>query len=210
VYFDQCLKEHYKTLRIEDCWTNYFAVSTNLSSGELKIHQKGELWRAIRASASIPGLLPPVITEQGELLVDGGIVDNVPLDTIKSLKHGPNLVICFEPRHQNHASINYQSLPGRRQLLLQTLRKKMATAGEEMPKIGSVLTQCMLLNNSSVSEISEQDMVMKLPLPKDIKLNDWHRHEEISEMGYQLGKQWLEKHQESPILQRFRLQSSTN
>lgn len=203
VYFDQCLKDQYGTLNIEDCWINYFAVSTNLSNGELKVHQSGSLWRAIRASASIPGLLPPVITENGELLVDGGIMDNVPLDTMKSLKHGPNLIVCFEPRHQKNASIAYESLPGRRQLLLQSLRKKSEGSDLEMPKIGSVLTQCMLLNNSSAGEVSEQDIVMRLSLPKDIRLNDWHRHAEISELGYQSARQWLQAHAADPVLRPF-------
>lgn len=206
VYFDECLKKNYGNINIEDCWINYFAVSTNLSNGDLKVHQNGSLWRAIRASASIPGLLPPVITDQGELLVDGGIIDNVPLDTMKSLKYGPNLIVCFEPKHQSHASVNYENLPGRRQLLLQTVGKKPTKSTAEMPKIGSVLTQCMLLNNSSASEASEQDIVIKLSLPKDIKLNDWHRHAEISEMGYQLGRQWLQTQRDNPVLQEFRVQ----
>ena len=62
----------------------------------------------------------------------------------------------------------------------------------------------MLLNNSSASEATEQDIVMKLSLPKDIKLNDWHRHAEISEMGYRLGREWLQTQNENTVLKSFR------
>ncbi len=78
-HFDEQLLRHYGGINIEDLWIPFFAVSTNLSSGTVHCHSSGDLWAAIRASSSIPALLPPVYTADGEMLVDGCLLDNVPL-----------------------------------------------------------------------------------------------------------------------------------
>lgn len=67
---------------IEDLWLNFFCVSCNLSTSEMLIHERGLLWKAIRASASLPGVFVPVL-EQGCILVDGGIVNNLPGDIMR-------------------------------------------------------------------------------------------------------------------------------
>jgi NTE family protein len=66
--------------RIEDFPCRYFCVSANLSRAEAVVHESGPAWWAMRASISLPGVMPPVCTEEGELLVDGGVINNVPVD----------------------------------------------------------------------------------------------------------------------------------
>ena len=78
-HFDRQLANHYAGIDIEDLWIPYFAVSTNLSSYDLHRHRRGDLWAAVRATGSIPVLLPPYYTEDGHMLVDGAIMDNVPV-----------------------------------------------------------------------------------------------------------------------------------
>lgn len=60
----------------------FFCIATNLETGEEVILDKGFLPEAIRASGSLPGLLTPVILD-GQVLVDGGIVDNFPVEKMK-------------------------------------------------------------------------------------------------------------------------------
>ena len=60
----------------------FFCIATNLETGEEVVLDKGFLPEAIRASGSFPGLLTPV-TVNGEVLVDGGIVDNFPVEKMK-------------------------------------------------------------------------------------------------------------------------------
>lgn len=60
----------------------FFCIATNLETGEEVVLDKGFLPEAIRASGSLPGLLAPV-TVDGEVLVDGGIVDNFPVEKMK-------------------------------------------------------------------------------------------------------------------------------
>ena len=60
----------------------FFCISTNLETGEEVVLDKGFLPEAIRASGSFPGLLAPVKVD-GKVLVDGGIVDNFPVEKMK-------------------------------------------------------------------------------------------------------------------------------
>jgi NTE family protein/lysophospholipid hydrolase len=76
---------------IEDLWVNYFCVASNITRATLHVFRRGPLWRAMRASGSFPGLLPPV-PFHGELLVDGGVLDNLPVEVMQGLCPGPVLV----------------------------------------------------------------------------------------------------------------------
>ncbi|MCH8543047.1 MAG: patatin-like phospholipase family protein [Alcanivorax sp.] len=60
------------------------AVAADLVSGQQVVLQQGRLSKAVRASMSIPGLLDPV-EWQSRLLVDGGIVNNIPVDVARSM-----------------------------------------------------------------------------------------------------------------------------
>jgi predicted acylesterase/phospholipase RssA/CRP-like cAMP-binding protein len=75
-----------------DAWLPFFCVSTNLSTARPFVHRRGPAWQALRASISLPGMMPPVCTEQGELLVDGGLVDDLPVDVMTPLLDGGRLV----------------------------------------------------------------------------------------------------------------------
>jgi predicted acylesterase/phospholipase RssA/CRP-like cAMP-binding protein len=66
-------------LDVEDTWLPAFCISTNLTRGVVEIHHSGPAWLALRASFSIPGVFPPVRTPAGDLLVDGGVLDNMPV-----------------------------------------------------------------------------------------------------------------------------------
>lgn len=67
---------------IENLPLDFFAVSTDLTERAPHVHSTGPLWRAIRASASVPGIFPPV-REGDHLLVDGGVVANLPVDLMR-------------------------------------------------------------------------------------------------------------------------------
>src|SRR5262245_20468598 len=81
------LEEIFGERRIEDLPRRFFCVSCNLNRAELVVHEAGLLRKAVSASNSVPGLLPPVAAE-GELLVDGGILNNLPVDVMRRYAPG--------------------------------------------------------------------------------------------------------------------------
>src|SRR5580658_3095145 len=82
------LQEHFGEISIEELPLPFFAVSSDLTTGRIHIHRDGELWRALRASVALPGILPPV-THHGHLLVDGGVMNNLPVDVMAQNAQGP-------------------------------------------------------------------------------------------------------------------------
>ncbi|MEX0975532.1 MAG: patatin-like phospholipase family protein [Woeseia sp.] len=64
--------------------TPFRAVASNLETGESKVISGGDLTLAMRASMSAPGIFAPVVLD-GETLVDGGLVGNVPVRAIKAM-----------------------------------------------------------------------------------------------------------------------------
>src|SRR5690606_26256292 len=69
------LAAHFGDARIEELHTPFFAVSSNLTTGAVRIHRSGLVRDALRASSALPGILPPVV-QDGEVLVDGAVLDN--------------------------------------------------------------------------------------------------------------------------------------
>ena len=65
--------------RIEDLWIPYLCTITDLTAAELVVRDAGSLRDAVRASSSLPVLLPPVVGSDGHLLADGGVLNNLPV-----------------------------------------------------------------------------------------------------------------------------------
>jgi predicted acylesterase/phospholipase RssA/CRP-like cAMP-binding protein len=80
--------------RIEDLWLPLTIVSTNLTTGGVHLHRDGPLWRAVRASTAIPGVFPPVPEPDG-LLVDGGVVANLPIEVARR-RHTGAIIIASD------------------------------------------------------------------------------------------------------------------
>jgi NTE family protein len=76
------LQREFADTAIEDVPLPFFCVSSNLTSGQLAVHRRGELWRWLRASVAIPGVLPPVV-HNGELFVDGATINNLPVEVMR-------------------------------------------------------------------------------------------------------------------------------
>jgi len=178
--FDTELKRLFGAFEIEDMWRPFFAVSTNLSRFALACHRSGPVWRAIRASASIPVLLPPVYTDDGDMLVDGCLLDNVPLRTMRDLKDGPNVVVSFRMPELDRFEVDYEALPSRAalmRLVLNPLRRARLPAA---PGVVSVLMRALMANRRDVrAEMSESDILLRPPVPADMGFLDWHRHDEL-------------------------------
>jgi NTE family protein/lysophospholipid hydrolase len=88
------IRESFGETRIEDLWLPYFCVSTNLNRSEVKIHSTGPLAEAVTASSRAPGVFPPLVID-GELHVDGGVINNVPVDVMRDLS-GVGIVIAVD------------------------------------------------------------------------------------------------------------------
>ena len=69
------------------------AIATDLTTNNVVVLNHGDLLRAMKASATVPGVLVPVSIE-GNYLVDGGMADNLPVKQVKLM--GADIVIAVD------------------------------------------------------------------------------------------------------------------
>ncbi|AAS52807.1 AER124Wp [Eremothecium gossypii ATCC 10895] len=81
--FNRGIWKAFGDIRIEDFWIQYYCNSTNITESMQEIHTFGYAWRYVRASMSLAGILPP-ITDNGNMLLDGGYLDNLPVLEMKA------------------------------------------------------------------------------------------------------------------------------
>lgn len=181
--FDSALADHFTSIGIEDLDMPFFAVATNLTRNTVQCIRRGPLWQAVRASAAIPAMLPPVFNADGEMLVDGCVTENTPIRTIRGLKSGPNVVIDFASPEPDRQTIDTSTLPSRAQIIA-----RMLTGGARhlppTPGPQSVLMRALMMNKPDYSrDIGANDILLVPPLPANFGHLDWHRHRELREIA---------------------------
>jgi len=186
---DEMVRYHYGSGLIEDMPHPFRAVATDLSDNAAYIMQRGPLWHAIRASCSIPVLLPPFIDGAGRILVDGGITDNLPVDPLRSSKRGPNAAVVLGPARWRRATYQYSDYPARGALIREKLTP-WRKPGIRAPRLGQIMTRSMLLASDAASQeaLQRADLVFQPPVPKGMGITDWKRFKPLAQDTYEWAK----------------------
>lgn len=184
-HFDAQLAKHYGGQAMEDLWIPFFTVSTDLSSYDLHRHRTGSVWAAVRATSSIPVLLPPFYTEDGHMLVDGALLDNVPVRVMHELKSGPNVVISFATPSLERFEVNYETLPDRPTLIKSLINPFARGSLPAAPGVASVLMRSLMANRHDFErQLRSEDLLVVPPIPPDMGLLHWHRHTELMQLAH--------------------------
>jgi predicted acylesterase/phospholipase RssA len=165
-------------------------VSTNLTTAAAKIHQQGALWKAVRASVSIPGIGPPAI-ENGEILVDGGLVDNLPVETMKRLCQGRAYAVDVSEQVEFASKLSESYTVSGWKLLWQQL-----SPFSEKPDIPNILNT--LYRTTTVGGIralesakSQADLCFEPPVSQ-FGVFEWQSVDKIIEIGFRYAQRKLE------------------
>jgi NTE family protein len=177
------LRKHFSEFRAEDLWLPYFAVASNLTSGKLAVLRQGDLWRILRASIAVPGLLPPVTTTS-EILVDGGLMDNLPCDVMDRIRHGPVVGIDVT---------RYGTLPASDRSKQNLFRRLLMPADYSGPSIVSLLLRAATVSSDiqTMTSRDHADLVLAPPLD-GIEVRDWHAIDRAIEHGYRFTMERIE------------------
>ncbi|MCW7498501.1 cyclic nucleotide-binding domain-containing protein [Leptospira levettii] len=194
--FNTVIKSFVGETMIEDLWLPYFAVATSLSKAQKVIIDRGPLWKALRASASIPGILPPFF-ENNELLVDGAMLDNIPGAVMR--EKGADFVISVALASEGDSAAdelfgriypknNSGALPSALRLLFKRLFRK-AQNFKEAPNLLSLLMRATFVaSDAAMAQAkAESDIFAELPV-EQYGLFDWKKFYELVEIGYRYGK----------------------
>jgi len=77
---------------VEELPVSFFTVSADLLASRTVVHRRGLVLEAVGASMAIPGLAPP-LSRPGRLLVDGGVLNNLPVDVMAADDEGPIVAV---------------------------------------------------------------------------------------------------------------------
>ncbi|KAI5298262.1 phosphatidylcholine and lysophosphatidylcholine phospholipase [Ascosphaera atra] len=91
--FNRSIFKSFGDTQIEDFWLGYFCNTTNISQSRCDFHSSGYVWRYVRASMSLAGLVPP-LCDEGSMLLDGGYMDNLPVGHMRSL--GADVIFAID------------------------------------------------------------------------------------------------------------------
>lgn len=181
---DAALAENLGDHPIEDLWMPYYAVAADLSAMDKVEIRRGPLWQAVRASSAIPGVLPAFFTAEGRMLVDGGCIDNMPFRTMHALKTGPNLVVNVQKEEGRLYSVDYQSLPGRGELL----RRTVVPFGKRPPRapgiVSTVMRSLLVGQMDLMAAMNDTDLMLRPPGLKGAGFLAWDKHKLYFEMAY--------------------------
>lgn len=92
LFFNQLVDEDLGERNIEQLPIPLAIVATDIGTGERVVFRDGSLTQAMRASMSVPGLMAPV-EYRGRKLVDGGLVDNVPVEVARDLCQADRVIV---------------------------------------------------------------------------------------------------------------------
>jgi NTE family protein len=181
------LREHFDEAAIEELPLPFFAVSSDLTTGRIHIHRDGPLWRALRASVALPGILPPV-THHGHLLVDGGVMNNLPVDVMRDQAGGAGPIIACDITGEVDLQVQ-DSRYGERPwwwLIGQRMRGN--------PSIISILMRSGTVGSEAQRRIVREqcDYLIEPPMP-DIQLRDWKKFDQAIQEGYDTARACIEK-----------------
>ena len=170
------LRQYFGDHQVEDCPYTYFCASTNLTSGRLHIHRTGPIWRALRASIAIPGVLPPVI-EGSDILVDGGVLSNLPFDVMMEMRRGPVIASDLSISHGFKATVD--------DLEQRSLWSLFGHARKGTPNILTLLVASGTMSSfAQVRDSRDHVALLIQPVNEDLNMLDWHAFDRMVEMGY--------------------------
>ncbi len=192
------LRRMFGDVSVDGMWLPYFAAACNLTKGCTTVQDAGPLWRAVLASNSPAGLFPPVL-QQGELLVDGAILENVPVDAMRmrlgtplEKRRGNGTIIAIDVDVREDLGAD----PGLTRLSVwSTIKGYFSPDSHPSPGIGDILYRAGHIGglNQRGRTIAQADHYLEPPVG-EFSLMGYRHAQDIAEVGYRYAmekiRQW--------------------
>jgi NTE family protein len=163
----------------EDLKIPLAVTAVDVQEGRSVVLRSGELVPALRATSAIPGIFPPV-SHLDRMLVDGGMLNNVPVDVLNTLTlhptvavdvgAPPNRKLIFEDHRSFLEKLKRPTPEGQRPLTIELFMKAF-----DVPI--AMITELVLAAH-------RPEVVIRPPLDPNLKQEDFDRLDEAVEVGY--------------------------
>jgi predicted acylesterase/phospholipase RssA len=186
------LHEVFGTRRIEELPLRFFCMSCDLVAREAVSHRTGPVADAVYSSLAIPGVFPPVASD-GRLLVDGGVLDNLPVAAMARTGEGP--VIAVDATGRTGTLERRQRPAGAR---LGRLVRRILTGSEaEIPRLRETILRTMTVGSiDTVAAARLHSDLVITPHVEQIGLMDWKALPRVVELGRRAAREALQANPE--------------
>jgi NTE family protein len=183
------LSQRFMPGRIEDLPISFFAVSSDINSGEINVHESGPIWRATAASAALPGMLPPVVYK-GSLTVDGAVLNNLPVDVMATKPVGKILAVRLSSGDSH--KVEFEDLPSVWKLIV---NKFLRSRGEsQVPSLASLLFKATeVANRKRTNQLAASADLLFQPPVKEFSLLRVDQFDALVDVGYHHAKSILDE-----------------
>lgn len=182
-YLEKHLPASFKDLNIPLAVT-----AVDVQRGKVVVLNRGELLPALRATSALPGLFAAVHHE-GHVLVDGGLLNNLPVDIIRTMTLSPVVAVhtapppdrklMFDDERSFWEKVREPVLRGKRPLIFEMMLKTI-----DIPQ--APLTSIRL-------SLHPPEVLIRPPLDPDLKIEDYGRLDEAVEAGFEAADRKLEE-----------------
>jgi predicted acylesterase/phospholipase RssA/CRP-like cAMP-binding protein len=176
--FDPMLRRYLSDLRLEQLPIPMNAITVDLVSGEPKVRDRGDAVDGILESINLPGLSPP-ICRNGQALVDGGLVNNVPADVLVS--KGCNFVIAV-------------SVTAKLEKEFANIRPDSAGPRYKTPSVMQTIMRGYVVQNVNMNSVGVQpaDLIIELDVTR-FDLSEFTRTDELAAVGVETTEASIER-----------------
>jgi predicted acylesterase/phospholipase RssA len=178
---------------IEDLPVPFYCISSNLGEGLAHIHTRGPLAPAVRASVSLPGVFPPAVV-RGQLAIDGGILDNLPVDAMRRSPVGR--IVAVDVTSRQDFTVDYDAVPSPWRVLAGRFLPFMPRY--RVPRFLSLMLKATEIGTMAAVRASGEraDLLLRPPVSR-FSLTDVRSFDVIVQAGYEHARveleQWLRR-----------------
>ena len=182
---------------IEELPLSFISGCAELRSGRLVLARHGPLWEAIGFSMCLPILAPPQMRGR-EILIDGSLVDNLPVGAMAELGEGPVIAVDVKPTSERPQTRQR----GAASITEDDIRTQAGSNGAHpaeqqtamTPSLAETLTRVLLLGSANTSEAASRHAAVVIrPRVEGVGLLEFHQLDVAREAGRAAAQVWLEQ-----------------
>ncbi len=207
--FVSMLERSFGALAIEELERGFFCTAADLRSSELHVLRHGSLVDTVSSSMCLPLLSAPLVSGR-KLMIDGSLIDNLPVEPMAALGEGPIIAVDVKATFERSSSSNGQrppagriasperrSAPGRvrAETASGRLRQRLSDGGRwRPPRFGETLTRLFLLASSNTTEAAKANAELLItPRNPGLGLLEFHQIDAAREAGRRAAREALEQ-----------------
>ncbi len=175
--------------RIEELSRRWFCITSDIVARELIVHRTGPMADAVYSSLALPGIYPPIPTGDGRLLVDGGVMDNLPVETMASRAEGPIIAVDVSQRLGMPPPARRRGL----ERVARQMRRVLTGYEQRLPPLRETIHWTIALGSTDTvnAALTHADLVIS-PHVEGIGILDWSQLPRALEVGRRAAHEALE------------------